>query len=250
MASASRNMSLYIPVVFNHTTTSVIVETFTKLNLGQVHKVDRVPVMAQKVNEEGVIQRWRTHDQAFVHLHWCTDSVAAMNLYEKLAVDGGTAKLMYNDPYYWALYKNRNPEQSVIREQGTQITELQNQVSELKELITDLSERVNTLEGYRQWENNNSGWDEAIASPLWNAHEVSRGASGTFDFNLNQRHVTRIESLEPWEGEDLPDPFHHCPSRSPSPSRSRSPSPSRSPIVSPTPEEVSNEASACDITQD
>jgi hypothetical protein len=202
-------MSLYIPVVFNHTPTSDIDKTFELLEIGKVTKIDRIPVWKDEVNGDG--PRKKTHDQVFVHLTWRTDSVAAMHLYDKLDVDGQSAKLVYNDPYYWAVYKNRNPEQSVIREQAARIKELELQM----ELLT---QRVSVLENepwlrFRSKDDympvGREGWAEAVASPLWNAHETPRGIKG-------------IESMEHWEGDELPDPCFHCPS----------------PPASPTPEEL------------
>ena len=219
-------MSLYIPVVFNHTPTSDIEKTFELLEIGKVTKIDRIPVWKDEMDKDGQTQRTKTHDQAFVHLTWRTDSIAAMNLYDKLDVDGQSAKLVHNDPYYWALYKNRNPEQSVIREQAARIQQLELQM----EILT---ERVSVLENEKVLDFGckddytpvgREGWTEAVCSPLWNTHEVPRGFKG-------------IDSLEPWEGDDLPDPGFHCPD-SPSLSPGPSPSPSPSPIVSPTSEEL------------
>ena len=204
-------MSLYIPVVFNHTPTSDIEKTFELLEIGKVTKIDRIPVMRDEVDAEGNVQNKKTHDQAFVHLVWFQDSVASMNLYKKLEVEGQSAKLVYNDPYYWALYKNRNPEQSVIREQAARIKDLELQME-------CLTERVNTLEQCLGEDKDDympigrEGWSEAISSPFWRTHETTRGVKG-------------IESLEPWEGDDLPDPCFHSPDPP-------------SPIVSPTSQEL------------
>ena len=209
-------MSLYIPVVFNHTTNSEMEKTFEVLDIGNVTKIDRIPVMRDEVDTDGNVQRKKSHDQAFVHLVWRTDSVAAMNLYDKLEVDGTSAKLVYNDPYYWAIYKNRNPEQSIIREQSARIKELESQMD-------DLTERVRTLESANPPDDSympigRDGWARAIASPLWNMHENTRGVAG-------------IESLEPWEGDHTPDPFFHNP-------YSPKQSPIPSPPVSPNSEEL------------
>ena len=214
-------MSLYIPMVFNHTPTSDIERIFELLEIGKVTKVDRLPVMREELDEEGNVQRKRTHDQVFVHLVWRTDSVAAMNLYDKLEVEGQSAKLVYNDPYYWAVYKNRNPEQSVIREQGARIQVLETQVAEL-------TKRVEALETSPDWEEQwdqfvptgQKTWTRAVTSPLWQAHEHPRGIKG-------------IDSLEPWEGDDgpEPDPDFHNPF---SPNQS----PTQSPQASPASEEL------------
>ena len=185
----SHNMSLYIPVVFKHVSTPTIVSTFAKLDIGKVTKVDRIPVMSE---EQGVAKH--KHDQVFVHLQWCTESIAAMNLYDTLAgLEGATAKLVYDEPYYWALYKNKNPEQSVIREQGMRIQGLEAQINALLRNQNMLVTRVNELEK-RDWQGLD-GWQEALASDQWKMDGHPRGVSG-------------IESLEPWE-DNTPDPFHH-----------------------------------------
>ena len=207
-------MSLYIPVVFNHTTNSEIEKTFKVLDIGNVTKIDRIPVMREEVDTDGNVQRKKSHDQAFIHLVWRTDSVAAMNLYGKLEVEGTSAKLVYNDPYYWAIYKNRNPEQSIIREQSARIKELESQMEALETRVMILeNERIldtGCKDDYMPI--GREGWSEAISSPFWRTHETTRGVKG-------------IESLEPWEGDDLPDPCFHSPDPP-------------SPIVSPTSQEL------------
>jgi len=204
--NSTRNMSLYIPVVFCHVQTSTIEETFAKLDVGKVTKVDRIPVMVDETDSEGNPKQRHKHDQAFVHLQWNTNSIAAMNLYDAVAVDGASAKLVYNDPYYWALYKNKNPEQSVIREQGMRIQEqeerLQGQEKELAAVcnaVSQLVTRVSTLEDDWTWDqeawrktplNNFTNW---VSSPIptdWSS-------------------IPAVESLERREGDVTPDPFHH-----------------------------------------
>jgi hypothetical protein len=193
-------MSLYIPVVFNHTPTLDIEKTFDLLEIGKVTKIDRIPVWKDEVREDGRTHSTKTHDQAFVHLTWRTDSVAAMNLYNKLDVDGQSAKLVYNDPYYWALYKNRNPEQSVIREQTARIQELELQMEVLQNRVMILENEGILDTGIKDdyMPVGCEGWTEAISSPFWSTHETTRGMKG-------------IESLEPWEGDELPDPCFHSP---------------------------------------
>jgi hypothetical protein len=200
----TRNMSLYIPVVFCHVQTSVIEKTFEKLDIGKVTKVDRVPVMVDQTDREGNPGQRHKHDQVFVHLQWNTNSIAAMNLYDAVAVDGASAKLVYDEPYYWALYKNKNPEQSAIREQGMRIQEQEERLKKQEQELTathgalsQLAERVNTLEGGWVWDqedwrktpiNNFTNW---VSSPIptdWSS-------------------IPAVDSLESWEGDTTPDPF-------------------------------------------
>ena len=208
-------MSLYIPVVFNHTPTSDIEKTFELLEIGKVTKIDRIPVTRDEVDAEGNIQNKKTHDQVFVHLVWFQDSVASMNLYKKLEVDGQSARLVYNDPYYWAIYKNRNPEQSVIREQAARIKELELQMEIVAERVSVLENEKVLDFGYKDdyMPVGREGWTEAISSSFWNTHETTRGMKG-------------IESLEPWEGDDLQNPCFH------------SPDPLTSPLASPTSQDL------------
>ena len=147
-------MSLYFPFVLPHTTDEFISQIFKTLELGEIYKIDRVPVMKEDEKNKKEIH---SHDQVFIFLHWNEECVAGKSLRNRIKEDGVQGKIVYNDPYYWAVYKNKCPEKSEIRELNERVNcleaivenllhKIQNNSGIQDEITKNMKEKLDELE--------------------------------------------------------------------------------------------------------
>jgi hypothetical protein len=118
--------SIYIPFVHHNCDENKIKHVFMMLLIGEVERVDFV----QKFGANG------NYNMAFVHLKNWFQNTASVNLREKIE-RGEEGRIVYDEPYYWAIYKNRNPVNPQNTEEKLEcafmmIEDLQNRVIELE----------------------------------------------------------------------------------------------------------------------
>ena len=127
----SRNISIYIPYVHISCTEQEIKNVFKTLLIGEVERVDLIVKNNNLAN----------YFMCFVHFKEVFDNQAANNIIQKLE-NGEEARIVYNDPYYWALYKNKNSSSNNLEEKldcaFMMIEDLQSTVLELKRTIYNL----------------------------------------------------------------------------------------------------------------
>lgn len=123
----SYNTSIYIPFVHPSVADErQIKHCFMMLLIGEVERVDFV----EKSGTNG------NYYMAFVHFKNWFQNTASINLRDKIE-RGEEARIVYDEPYYWAVYKNRNPTNTNDTEQKLDcammmIEDLQNRVWELE----------------------------------------------------------------------------------------------------------------------
>jgi hypothetical protein len=127
----SHNISIYIPYVHISCTEQEIKNVFKTLLIGEVERVDFIVKNNNLAN----------YFMCFVHFKEVFDNQATNNIIQKLE-NGEEARIVYNDPYYWALYKNKNPSSNNLEEKldcaFMMIEDLQSTVLELKRTISNL----------------------------------------------------------------------------------------------------------------
>ena len=119
------NPSLYIPFINLSCTKESISTVFKKLLIGDVSRVDLI----KKHGET-------PHYMGFIHFNCWYNNIASDNLREKI-LNGQSSRIVYNDPYYWIVYKNKNPISS---------TTLEDKLQNAMMLIKNLQERISFLE--------------------------------------------------------------------------------------------------------
>jgi hypothetical protein len=91
--------SICIPRVFPNISSNQIAHVFESLGLGRIERIDLIPFINSK-NEH--------LNRAFVYIQW-NDTEAAKHLHEKIHDPDETAKIVYQDPWFWMLLPNKNP---------------------------------------------------------------------------------------------------------------------------------------------
>lgn len=126
--------SIYIPRVYANITTEFIADTFEKLDLGKVDRVEAVPRDGDK-----------TSYMAFVYFaSWNTDNKAAVNLANRIKCPKpgeGQARIVYDDPWFWILLPNKSEKKTPVANLTSEET-----VDILYDMIEDLQTRLKTSE--------------------------------------------------------------------------------------------------------
>ena len=91
--------AIVIPRVFKNITQQRILAIFSKLDLGDIVRIDMVP----RTNERGE-EFWRV----FVHLAWADTENGTAVRTKLMTQDGnGEVKIVYDDPWFWKLHASR-----------------------------------------------------------------------------------------------------------------------------------------------
>ncbi len=100
-----QSYSVLIPHIFMNIPIHKIRDSFEKLDLGKVEKIDSVI----KMSREGYYYR-----MAFIHFeYWNMNNIAAINLREKIENPNKEARLVYDDPWYWLLLPNKSMQKPI-----------------------------------------------------------------------------------------------------------------------------------------
>jgi hypothetical protein len=96
-ATAFANISLYIPHVFANITKSAIVETFEKLRIGSVKRIDFVNKKSKNENFNAV----------YIHFNQWYDNVASRNFQQRVLDPNMEARIVYDEPWFWIVLENK-----------------------------------------------------------------------------------------------------------------------------------------------
>ena len=91
------NISLYIPHVFANITKSTIVETFEKLRIGSVKRIDFVSKRSKNDNFNAV----------YIHFSQWYDNIASRNFQERVLNPNMEARIVYDEPWFWIVLENK-----------------------------------------------------------------------------------------------------------------------------------------------
>lgn len=156
----NNKLSLFIPrVVPEWASQEMITTKFKTLDIGTIQRVD----FLEKVGSNGV-----KYYQAFLHFEMWEDNAATRNIQEKIVDPQQTAKLVYDEPWYWILLKNNNP---LTEEEVAANAALQERVLALEQQVAQLNNNMiywnNLTYTYLNWHNSQ-------LAPLW-SHAVNTG---------------------------------------------------------------------------
>ena len=91
------NISLYIPHVFANITKSTIVQTFEKLRIGSINRIDFVNKKSKNSNFNAV----------YIHFSQWYDNVASRNFQERVLDPNMEARIVYDEPWFWIVLENK-----------------------------------------------------------------------------------------------------------------------------------------------
>ena len=97
MASTFANISLYIPHDFANITKNKIVETFEKLRIGSINRIDFLNKKSKKSNYNAV----------YIHFSEWYDNSAARNFQERVLDPNMEARIVYDEPWFWIVLENK-----------------------------------------------------------------------------------------------------------------------------------------------
>ena len=138
---SNNNMSLYIPYVRLDVEKEFMADLFGYLDIGCVSRIDFVT----KTNKYG-----NRYHRAYIHFERWYETIVSYNFQEK--VKEKTARLVYNDPYYWVVLENPikiNKGHAITVMPSSHLEEenskLKNEVDIQKRLYTNLVQENNTM---------------------------------------------------------------------------------------------------------
>ena len=180
----NNKLSLFIPrVVPEWASQEMITTKFNALDIGTIERVD----FLEKVGSNGV-----KYYQAFLHFEMWEDNAVTRNIQEKIVNPEQTAKLVYDEPWYWILLKNNNP---LTQEEVAANAALQERVVALEQQVTELNNHMvywnNLTYTYLNWHNSQ-------LAPLW-SHAVNTGMNEgvpTWMMNNNEEAPTMTQMAE------------------------------------------------------
>ena len=99
--SFNSKLSIYIPRVFpNWRDAKKMTNVFQALEIGRIRRIDFVDKETPKGEK---------FSQAFIHFHEWYDNHHTRNLQARIEDVDDTAKVVYDDPWFWMVFKNTNP---------------------------------------------------------------------------------------------------------------------------------------------
>ena len=179
----NNKLSLFIPrVVPEWASQEMITTKFKTLDIGTIQRVD----FLEKVGSNGVKSY-----QAFLHFEMWEDNAATRNIQEKIIDPQQTAKLVYDEPWYWILLKNNNP---LTQEEVAANAALHERVLALEQQVAQLNNNMiywnNLTYTYLNWHNSH-------LAPLW-SHAVNTGMNDDIPdwMNNNEAAPTMTQMAE------------------------------------------------------
>lgn len=97
-APSFANISLYIPHVFDNITKNRIVETFEKLRIGSINRIDFISKRSPTGNFNAV----------YIHFSQWYDNSASRNFQERVLNQNMEARIVYDEPWFWIVLENKN----------------------------------------------------------------------------------------------------------------------------------------------
>lgn len=128
--------SILIPRVFINTSQSKIKKSFESLNIGIVSHVKFIVKMDKYKNP---------YKNAYVYFHSWFENDAALNLKNKIEDPTYTAKVVYNDPWYWIVLPNTSGP-TLIEQCLEKIVNLEKEIAmiqnNMREDTSDISQKM------------------------------------------------------------------------------------------------------------
>jgi len=129
-----QSYSVLIPHIFMNIPIHKIRDSFEKLDLGKIEKIDSVI----KMSREGYYYR-----MAFIHFeYWNMKNIAAVNLREKIENPNKEARLVYDDPWYWLLLPNKSTQQPIHSKFEKLKLAFQNQIQKIENEVDCIYEEL------------------------------------------------------------------------------------------------------------
>ena len=156
----NNKLSLFIPrVVPEWASQDLIAGKFKLLDIGTISRVD----FLEKFSANGV-----KYYQAFLHFEMWEDNAATRNIQEKICDSEQSARLIYDEPWYWILLKNQNP---LTEEEVAANAALQQRIVAPEQQIVHIQ---NNLIYWNNVTYTQINWHNNLLTPLW-AHAVNTG---------------------------------------------------------------------------
>jgi hypothetical protein len=137
----NQKLSIYIPHVFLNITKERICDVFENQAVGEVERVDFIP----KKGKDG-----KEYNTAFIHMKCWYDNDCVFNLQSKIKTTNSTARIVYDDPWYWNIYENMNPRslnelklEEKIYNQNNQINNLTTEMQKIDAFSQYLEDELN-----------------------------------------------------------------------------------------------------------
>jgi hypothetical protein len=96
-ATGFANISLYIPHVFANITKNKIVETFEKLRIGSISRIDFI-------NKKGKNENFNS---VYIHFSQWYDNIASRNFQQRVLDPNMEARVVYDEPWFWIVLENK-----------------------------------------------------------------------------------------------------------------------------------------------
>ena len=100
--STIKNISLYIPHIFENYTRDDVAAVFEDSLIGRVKGVDFV----YKMGKNG-----KAYNSAYIHFHHWYNNSAAVHFQERVQDPNKEARIIYDDPWYWIVLENNTEKQ-------------------------------------------------------------------------------------------------------------------------------------------
>lgn len=147
-------LSLCIPrVVSEWANKELIINKFQSLDIGMINRVDFV----EKTSATGV-----KYYMAFLHFEEWEDNSATRNIQYKILNEDNSARLVYDEPWYWILLKNNNPISDEAADMQERVTLLEQQIANLNSWNTYLYNQINFI----YYTQNNQHMSNVVASHM------------------------------------------------------------------------------------
>lgn len=137
----NQKLSIYIPHVFINITKERICDVFETQEIGNVERIDFI----SKKGKDG-----KDYNTAFIHMKCWYNNDCVGNLQSKITTKTSTARIVYDDPWYWNLYENMNPRslnelklEEKIHTQGNQINILTTEMQKIDAFSQYLEDELN-----------------------------------------------------------------------------------------------------------
>jgi hypothetical protein len=100
--STIKNISLFIPHIFENYTRDDVAAVFEDSLIGRVKGVDFV----YKMGKNG-----KAYNSAYIHFHHWYNNNAAVHFQERVQDPNKEARIIYDDPWYWIVLENNTEKQ-------------------------------------------------------------------------------------------------------------------------------------------
>ena len=138
----NQQLSIYIPHVFSNITKERIVDVFETQSVGMVERVDFIP----KKGKDG-----KEYNTAFIHMKAWYNNECVVNLQSKIKTSNSTARIVYDDPWYWNLYENMNPRSLNELKLEEKIYNQNIHINKLTEEVVNLTTEVQKSDAFTQY---------------------------------------------------------------------------------------------------